>query len=496
MSGMLSQASALEDIDVSTWDTSKVTDMSALFGLCTSLTSLDVSEWDTSNVTNMSDLFAKTTSLSALDVSKWDTSNVTNMNATFYVTSSLTSLDVSKWDTSKVTNMDNMFMMTSSLTTLDVSSWDTSNVISMGYMFRDATSLKTLNLGNWDTSNVVYMGDMFNNCASLITLNISDWDTSNVSNFRDMFLNDYSLQYLKLGENSIFSVGNIPYSSTELPEINITDEYTGKWIKIENENGYKISQPEILFANSNDFMEDYDGSQPGWYTWERIPVEVIPEAPTLDENVPCDTDFKVIIPTQEGIEYTVSDQGKIIKVAVSVEDDRYVIKAGSTTEWEFNVSNSDVCTTDVDYLKVEANGASKKVKTTKLTLSLSKVINDLNIDDIKVALKSKNDTEFTISNLVSLGEGVYELDINGEWDNETNISVFVKKEKYNIIPDVQDTIIFNVVDENGKEPGSNNGGDTNTTNKIPDTGSDNTLLAIMLFISSISTIVLVKRKFS
>ena len=44
--------------DISNWDTSKVTDMSCLFGECSSLITLpDISKWDTSNVINMHSMF-------------------------------------------------------------------------------------------------------------------------------------------------------------------------------------------------------------------------------------------------------------------------------------------------------------------------------------------------------------------------------------------------------------------------------------------------------
>ncbi|MEY8307861.1 BspA family leucine-rich repeat surface protein, partial [Enterococcus faecium] len=54
-------------------------------------------------------MFNGATNLSMLDVSSWDTSKVTNMRYMFYGTKNLSMLDVSSWDTSKVTNMRSMF---------------------------------------------------------------------------------------------------------------------------------------------------------------------------------------------------------------------------------------------------------------------------------------------------------------------------------------------------------------------------------------------------
>ena len=43
----------LQELDVSTWDTSKVTSMESMFYNCNNLKELDVSTWNTSSVTNM-----------------------------------------------------------------------------------------------------------------------------------------------------------------------------------------------------------------------------------------------------------------------------------------------------------------------------------------------------------------------------------------------------------------------------------------------------------
>ncbi len=141
---------------------------------CSSLTALDVSGWDTSKVTSMGNMFWGCSSLTPLDVSGWDTSKVTSMRYMFKGCSSLTSLDVSGWDTSKVTGMGNMFWGCSSLTSLDVSGWDTSKVTSMGYMFWGCSSLTSLDVSGWDTSKVTDMSGMFWGCSSLTTLKLGE----------------------------------------------------------------------------------------------------------------------------------------------------------------------------------------------------------------------------------------------------------------------------------------------------------------------------------
>ena len=54
-------------------------------------------------------MFKNCNSLKNLDLSKFDTSKVTNMGYIFYMCESLTSLDLSNFDTTKVTTYTSMF---------------------------------------------------------------------------------------------------------------------------------------------------------------------------------------------------------------------------------------------------------------------------------------------------------------------------------------------------------------------------------------------------
>ena len=69
-------------------------DSSEMFRDCSRLTSLNVSSFDTSNVTNMSYMFRGCSHLTSLNVSSFDTSKVTDMTRMFQLCSRLTSLNV------------------------------------------------------------------------------------------------------------------------------------------------------------------------------------------------------------------------------------------------------------------------------------------------------------------------------------------------------------------------------------------------------------------
>ena len=119
-------------IDLSSFDTSKVTNMESMF-YGSKATSIDVSSFDTSNVTNMYQMFYQSAATEIKGLETFNTSKVTNMKGMFYSTE-VTSLDLSSFDTSNVADMSNMFMK-SATTILDLSSFDTSKVTDMRWMF-------------------------------------------------------------------------------------------------------------------------------------------------------------------------------------------------------------------------------------------------------------------------------------------------------------------------------------------------------------------------
>ena len=144
--------------------------MGSMFESCSSLTSLDLSNFNTSKVTNMNYMFHGCSGLTSLDLSNFDTSNVTNMMCMFYGCSGLTSLDVSSFNTSEATGLFRFFEDCSSLTNLDISSFDTRKVDDMRNMFNNDKSLTTIYVGSqWDTSNVRSSEGtmMFSGCTSL-----------------------------------------------------------------------------------------------------------------------------------------------------------------------------------------------------------------------------------------------------------------------------------------------------------------------------------------
>ena len=203
---MFAYFTGLTDVDLSSFDTSEVMDMSSMFYFNYALEKLDVSHFDTSHVKSMYAMFDSLTSLKELDVTNFDTSNVETMQYMFFNLNKLKKLDVSHFNTGNVQSMEGMFAHLRSLEALDLSHFNTSNVASMRDMFANMVSLKSLNLSNFNTSNVVNMRDMFTATTSLQALDLSNFDTRKVVDMGSMFFNMASLKTLNV---TSFNTGNV-----------------------------------------------------------------------------------------------------------------------------------------------------------------------------------------------------------------------------------------------------------------------------------------------
>ena len=237
-----SLVSYLTTVDLSGWNTSKVTNMFFMFQDYSSLTTLDLSNFDTSNVTGMGYMFKDCSSLTSLDLSNWNTTNVTGMSSMFYNCRSLTSLDLSNWNTTNVTGMSSMFYNCRSLTSLDLSNWNTSNVTDMRYMLYDCSSLTSLDLSNWNTSNVTDMSSMFNYCWKLSNLTLgTDW-ASNSS------ISSFDLSYSPLTHESAVDVINKLATRSNSPVIRFSNKvglYQSE-IDVATNKGWSVSGCTVL----------------------------------------------------------------------------------------------------------------------------------------------------------------------------------------------------------------------------------------------------------
>ena len=237
------------EIDLSNFDTSKVTNMSSMFGSMSKLTTLNLSSFNTSKVADMSNMFYGMSKLTNLNLSNFDTSKVTNMSGMFSIMPSLTTLDISSFDTSKVTDMGFMFSSMSKLTTLNISNSDTSKVTYMRYMFNNMSNLTTLNLFHFDTSKVTNMGYMFSGMSNLVTLDLSSFDTSKVTDMYAMFSDMSKLTTLDLSNFDTSKVTTMYAMFRNMPNLTTLD--------LSNFDTSKVTNMDSIFSlGSEDIAKD------------------------------------------------------------------------------------------------------------------------------------------------------------------------------------------------------------------------------------------------
>ena len=268
----------LTTLNLSNFDTSKVTDMGYMFSGMPDLTTLDLSNFDTSKVTDMSFMFSNIRNLTTLDLSNFDTSKVTDMDSMFSNTSNLTTLDLSNFNTSRVTNMSWMFSSMSKLTSLNLSSFNTSKVIDMNHMFSGVSSLTSLDLSSFDTFMVENMNNMFSGMSNLTTLDLSNFNTSRVTNMSWMFYDMYNLVTLDISNfntlnvtnlNNMFSIYSYP-SNDKLERIYVNIDFnTSKLTSFSN----MFENRKKLRGGNGSYLADPSMADKTWLRVDRPGVQ-------------------------------------------------------------------------------------------------------------------------------------------------------------------------------------------------------------------------------
>ena len=169
---------------ISTWDTSRVTDMECMFNAGTWTFCIgwgyydlpwhggrrntgavsfndDISAWDTSRVTSMAMMFGRASSFNQ-PIGGWDTANVKYMRSMFLEASSF-NRPLGDWNVEAVTSMWGMFNDASSFNQ-PLGEWQLDALTDMGAMFRDASSFNQ-DLG-WCLNNGVGYSFEDTQCAS------------------------------------------------------------------------------------------------------------------------------------------------------------------------------------------------------------------------------------------------------------------------------------------------------------------------------------------
>lgn len=196
MANMFNFDKALANISVTTWNVSKVTDMSNMFYCCDSLPSIDL----------------KPNTCAAKDGSgqytAWNTASLKNTSGMFMdyggENHALTTVDTTGWDTSKLEDTSYMFMECRGLTAVKgIESWNVSSLKDANNMFQDCQSLQTINVSNWSTASLENTSVMFGSCKALKSIDISKWDMSKVTKSNAMFVYCESFTELTLPKSLV-----------------------------------------------------------------------------------------------------------------------------------------------------------------------------------------------------------------------------------------------------------------------------------------------------
>lgn len=138
------------DLDLSTWNTSKVTNMQGMFSGCSGNITFGAN-FDTSNVTDMSHMFERYAG-GNLDLKSFNTYNVKDMNSMFRFTK-MKYLDLSSFDTYNVEDMREMFAG-SAVENINNPNFRTKPGLSLNlYHMFDSSQISKIDLSGLDATN-------------------------------------------------------------------------------------------------------------------------------------------------------------------------------------------------------------------------------------------------------------------------------------------------------------------------------------------------------
>lgn len=147
--------------DISSWNVSKITDMSHLFKGITEFNE-PLGNWDVSKVTNMSHMFDGCVNYNQ-DMSNWDTRSVKDMSYMFNECKRFNQ-NIEKWNTYLVENMEYMFCGCDKYNG-QLNSWLVYNVNNTTGMFKNCLKFNQY-LGRWGLIVIKKIDYMFYGCKS------------------------------------------------------------------------------------------------------------------------------------------------------------------------------------------------------------------------------------------------------------------------------------------------------------------------------------------
>ena len=207
MNHMFNKCKSLKEIKFpSSFNTENVTDISFMFLFCEKLENINLN-FNTENVINMHGVFEYCYALKKLDLSSFKTDKVSNMSYMFNECIQLEEIifDPAKFKTNSVYSMGHMFNKCFSLKNINFGGFNTQKVKFMCYMFYKCQQLLNIDLSTFKNENIENMDYMFDGCSNLQELNLSSFKDNNKISINKIFGECPKLKDVKLGDENILS---------------------------------------------------------------------------------------------------------------------------------------------------------------------------------------------------------------------------------------------------------------------------------------------------
>ena len=222
----------IKRVDLSNFDSSKVSEMNLMFKGCTKLETINFGTINTNLVTNMERFCENCHLLKSIDLSSL---NIASLKKIEYIFSECHELDPINFGTStaQLEGMTYAFNHCHKLKSIDLSHFDTSGVSNMKSLFDNCYALENINFGNINTANVETMHGMFSSCGSLRSIDLSKFNTAKVKNMDWMFNGCSGLTELTLGNFDTSSLQSMYMTFNGCSGLASLDLSTWKYDKLE-----------------------------------------------------------------------------------------------------------------------------------------------------------------------------------------------------------------------------------------------------------------------
>ena len=251
MNVMFNTMESLEKIYVNNFDTVSLTNINAIFGNCINLKEIEMNNWNISKIT-AGGVFMNTPNLKKVSMKNWKIGNVSPSFGWDWsgTSSGIEQIDVSGWNLKNTTSLYALFSGLNKLQEVNgLETWDTSNITNMSYMFNSCNSLSSIDLSNFNTENVTSISSLFNNCSAITSLDLSNFNTARVIDMGTLFYNCSSLEKLYLDNWNFLSVTNSGGMITNVPLVELSAK---NWVI---PNNFIFAEKIYLTSDKLDFID-------------------------------------------------------------------------------------------------------------------------------------------------------------------------------------------------------------------------------------------------